>query len=304
LRRLAKVTTTSYTLLVARRPITSKIARLQQAHLSFSKENKKKNRSIPYPISSQSISRFDKIPIGITSLTTIAIMIVENKNNAPLKSFNVGSKGSANRKSLLIPSSAQIGGSASGNKNAFQNSTVSKSTSDPALIKSDSVQASEEKAILPTTPSPRTKLVRFDDVILRNLLHSSEQVDPSEIWYSPQDFSRGAKEIQGLVQQVRRRQAELIKSGIKMQNPNGKPPHPELRGVEDLVSPQSFRCRSMRMNQVKRGVLQEQKRQQTLGQRNPLLLSVRCREFSIIAQQLATQRARWDAKEAEACSRQ
>jgi hypothetical protein len=240
-------------------------------------------------------SRSIKIPLASPSSTTTT-MIVENNINQQ-KRLKIGSSLGPARKSLLLPSDIHTSGS--GGKNSFQ-SLVSKSPSDPALVKNDSVQAIEDKSLPP--PSSPKKSVRFDEVIFRNLVHSQEEVDPTEIWYSSQDFQRGAKEIQVLVQQVWKRQQELLKSGIKIQRTNGSPPHPELRGVEDLASPHSFRCRKMRMNQVIKGVLQEQKRQISLGQRNPLLLSVRCREVSTISQQLAIQRARWDAKEAASAS--
>mmetsp|Transcript_22577 Transcript_22577/g.64107 ORF Transcript_22577/g.64107 Transcript_22577/m.64107 type:complete len:255 (+) Transcript_22577:113-877(+) len=238
--------------------------------------------------------------------------MIDESSNTTLKRCKVETTSS--RKTLRIPSE----GSVAPGKNAFQKSstcTVSKSTSDPALIKNDTLEqvintnttttTTSTTAAAPITPPPSVpvgstkKSVRFDEVILRNLVRFQEEVDPKEIWYSSQDFRNEAKEIQVLVQQVRQRQQELLKSGIKMQFcANGSPPHPELRGVEELVCPQTFRCRKMRVTQVIKGVLQEQKRQQSQQIRNPLLLSVRCREFSIIAQQLAIQRARYDAKEA------
>lgn len=236
-------------------------------------------------------------------------MIVENRNST-VQRCKVPSK-TFDKKSLLIsPSNTSSNFTSSGTK-----STVTKSPSDPALVQNDSSSAAvaaaamvvvvetlqdRQAAVVSPPPSNNKKFVRFEDVVLRNLVHSDhDEVDPSELWYNKQDFQEGAKEIQDLVIQVRRRQQVLLKSGIKYQNQGGGPPHPELRGVEDLASPQTFRCRKVRTTQVIKGVLQEQKRQQSQNlPSNPLLLAVRCREFSTIAQQLAIQRARWDAKDA------
>lgn len=220
-------------------------------------------------------------------------MIIEN--NTAAKRFS---------KELLIPVTSKA---SSVVKNVFQR-TVNKCPSDPALLKTDETGVPPKVSCVTAPPSSSSsssrskKSVRFDDILLRKQVHTGEddEVNPREIWYTLTDFKEEANRIQVIIQQVRRQQQQLSQSGIKVQRQSGVPPHPELRGVEDLVSPQDLRCRKMRMNQVRKGVLLEQKRQKSQGMSNPLLLSVGCREFSIIAQQLAVQRAKWDAKEAAA----
>lgn len=229
-------------------------------------------------------------------------MIIENKNNITnAKRYKVEAKGS-NSKSLVIPSSTQAFAGAAGKNYSSNTSTVIKSTSDPALVKSDQVSTLVEQQAVVTSPhkNKKKKSVRFDDIILRKLFQEEHEVDPRAIWYNHADFHQEAKNVQALILKVRTQQRQLAQEGIRQVPDRGAPPHPELRGVEDLASPQSLRCRQMRMKQVLKGVLLEQKRQQLQGTFNPLLLSVRCREFSTIASQLAIQRARWDAKEAAA----
>lgn len=168
---------------------------------------------------------------------------------------------------------------------------VTKCPSDPALMSNDTKTRESDHPI-----KPRRK-VHFDDVLLTKIIHLNEELDPTQIWYSRDELKETAAEVQRLVLKFRQQQLPQKHGKLMIVRPTSSPLPPELRGLEDLVSPQRLRCRRNRITQVVKGVQEEQTRQQEERTLDPLLISVRCQEVSKIAEQLAVQRARLDARE-------
>jgi hypothetical protein len=167
----------------------------------------------------------------------------------------------------------------------------SKSLSDPALIRNDTTE------ILPDKQNKVSRKVQFDDVLLTKIIPTEEDIDPAQMWFSTDELKETAKEVEVLVRKFRQQQQPQRHGKLMIIRPTNGPLPPELRGLEDMVTPQRFVCRRNRISQVIKGVQQEQKKQQDEAAFDPLLIAVRCQEVSKISQQLALQRARLDARE-------
>ena len=168
----------------------------------------------------------------------------------------------------------------------------SKSLSDPALIRNDAKSIESDK------PTEVSRKVQFDDVVLTKIIPTEEDLDTAQIWFSIEELKETAKEVETLVRRYRQQQQPQKHGNLMIIRPTNRTLPPELRGLEDMVTPQRFVCRRNRISQVMKGVQQEQKKQQDEASSDPLLIAVRCQEVSKISQQLALQRARLDAREA------
>ena len=197
-------------------------------------------------------------------------MVIQSTN---VRQYTISPSG----KALLIPGKPSLANS--------------KSLSDPALIKNDS------KSIESVKPNEVSRKVQFDDVLLTKIIPTEEDLDTAQIWFSTEELKETAKEVERLVRKYRQQQQPQKVGKLMIVRPTNGPLPPELRGLEDMVTPQRFVCRRNRISQVIKGVQQEQKKQQDEASCDPLLIAVRCQEVSKISQQLALQRARLDARE-------
>lgn len=158
-------------------------------------------------------------------------MVIQSKN---VRQYTI----SPSEKVLLIPSG----------KPSLANS---KSLSDPALIRNDTTP------IEPDKPTNVTRKVHFDDVLLTKIIPTEEDLDYAQIWYSTEELKETAKEVEALVRKFRQQQQPQRHGKLMIIRPTNRLLPPELRGLEDMVTPQRFVCRRNRISQVIKGVQQD-----------------------------------------------
>jgi hypothetical protein len=132
----------------------------------------------------------------------------------------------------------------------------------------------------------RQRRVQFEEQLVSSIVVTEgNPAPPDVIWYSPKEFQATTKALQVMIREARRRNVGLFRS------PNDH----QFRGLEDLLSTQATLNRRKRLRSVLEVVLEEQARQTSVKQKDPILLGKQVTQVSQSSLKQALMRGSLDA---------